>query len=154
MSHLCDHAYQLARAYPGGITALAGRIGKNPTTLTHELSGQGSAKLGLEDAASLTAMSGDLRILEAWAAEHALVLLPMPEQPDTPPQAQDSAFRLAHLAKEFGAMVQEVAGGLEDARITDNELKSITNQSVELIASIHAVLASMRAVNAAGKVRK
>ena len=65
MTTLLDHAYNLARAYPGGAAALALRMRKNATTLSHELRGEGTAKLGLEDAAALTALSGDLRIL-AW----------------------------------------------------------------------------------------
>ena len=37
MTTLRDHAYALARAYPGGAAALALRMDKNATSLSHEL---------------------------------------------------------------------------------------------------------------------
>lgn len=149
MTTLRDQAYNLARAYPGGAEALALRMKKNPTTLSHELRGQGSAKLGLEDAAAMTALSGDLRILEAWNAEHGLVVLHMPQL------AQGSASgcleKLSHTAREFSELVAEVAGDVGDGHLSDNELARIEREAAEVLAAVHALLNAARQLNAEGK---
>jgi hypothetical protein len=146
MTTLRDHAYNLARAYPGGAKALALRMEMNPTTLSHELRGQGSAKLGLEDAAALTALSGDLRILEAWNAEHGLVVIRVPHLDSKP--AGECMDKLSNTAKEFSELVTEVARDLGDGRLSDNEMADIERQAADLLAATHALLAAARALNA------
>lgn len=146
MTSLRDLAYNLARAYPGGAAALAFRMGKNPTTFSHELRGQGSAKLGLEDAQAMTELSGDLRILEAWNAEHGLVVIRMPEAHTGP--VGGCLDKLSATAKEFSEMVTEVAGDMGDGRISDNELQRIEREGADLLAAVHQLLNAARAVNA------
>lgn len=146
MTTLRDQAYNLARAYEGGIEALALRMKRNPTTLGHELRGQGTAKLGLEDAAALTAFSKDLRILEAWNAEHGLVVIRMPDVPSGP--VGGCLDKLSATAKEFSELVTEVASDMSDGRISDNELQRIEREASELLASVHTLLGSARALNA------
>ena len=146
MTTLRDHAFNLARAYPGGAEALALRMKKNPTTLSHELRGQGSAKLGLEDAAALTALSGDLRILEAWNADHGLVVIRMPQLENMP--TGECMEKLSTTAREFSDLVAEVAGDLGDGRISDTELARIEREAADVLAATHALLAAARALNA------
>jgi hypothetical protein len=146
MTTLRDHAYQLARAYPGGIEAIAHRMKKNPTTLGHELRGQGSAKLGLEDAVILTDYSKDLRILEAWNADVGLVVIRMPDIPTGP--IGGCLDRLSSTAREFSELVTEVAGDMGDGRISDNELRDIEREAAELLAAVHALLGAARTLNA------
>jgi hypothetical protein len=145
MTTLRDHAYNLARAYPGGAEALALRMKKNPTSLSHELRGQGTAKLGLEDAAALTALSGDLRILEAWNAEHGLIVIRTPLVTSDDPGGCLSA--LSKTAQEFSLLVAEVSSDMSDGRISDNELQRIEREGAEVLAAIHALLSSARALN-------
>jgi len=146
MTTLRDHAYALARAYPGGAAALALRMDKNATSLSHELLGQGSAKLGLEDAAALTALSGDLRILEAWNAEHGLLVIRMPMvMGDGTGGCLD---KLSTAAKEFSDFVSEVASDMSDSRLSDNELGRIEREGAELLAAVHSLLKTARQINA------
>lgn len=149
MTTLRDKAYQLARSYPGGAAALALRMGKNATSLNHELLGTGTAKLGLEDAAAMTALSGDLRILHAWNAEHGLLVVRMPELDGD--DVGGCLERLGGAAKEFSALVAEVASDMGDGRISDNELARIEGKGHEVLASIHSLLAAARQLNAEGK---
>jgi hypothetical protein len=146
MTTLRDHAYNLARAYPGGAKALALRMEMNPTTLSHELRGQGSAKLGLDDAAALTALSGDLRILEAWNAEYGLVVIRMPHLPAGP--VGGCLDKLSSTAREFSELVTEVAADMGDNRLSDNELQRIEREAAELLAAVHQLLAAARTLNA------
>ena len=146
MTTLRDHAYQLARAYPGGIEALAHRMGRNPTTLGHELRGQGSAKLGLEDAATMADFSQDLRVLEAWNAQHGLVVIRMPHLPAGP--VGGCLDKLSTTAREFSELVTEVAADMGDNRLSDNELHRIEREGAELLAAVHQLLAAARTLNA------
>jgi hypothetical protein len=143
---LRDQAYNLARAYPGGAEALALRMKKNPTTLSHELRGQGTAKLGLEDAAAMTDLSGDLRILEAWNADMGLLVIRMPEPKDGP--AGSCLDKLSQTAREFSELVAEVAGDLGDGKLNDNELQRIEREAADVLAAVHALLGEARSLNA------
>ena len=148
MSTLRDIAYNLARAYPGGAEALALRMGKNSTTLSHELRGQGTAKLGLLDAEALTDLSDDNRILEAWNAKRGLVVIRMPQLQSS--NAGECMDKLSSLARDFSELVSEVAADLGDGRVSDNELARIEREAADVLGATHALLAAARALNAKG----
>ena len=135
--NLLDAAYNVVHDYPGGSHSLAPRMGKSATTLSHEVAADGTAKLGLLDAAKITALSGDLRILEAFATNAGQMLVPLPNAVEF--ENDDCMLRLADSAKEFGELCREVASDLVDGKITDNELARIDRECGELIAAVHAL---------------
>lgn len=146
--NLLDASYNVVHDYPGGSNSLAPRMGKSATTLSHEVTSTGTAKLGLLDAAKITHLTGDLRILQAFAANAGQMLVPLP---NVAPASDDCMLRLADTAREFGEMCAEVAGNLADGAITDNELARIDKECGELIASIHTLRESLEARNRAVK---
>lgn len=135
--NLLDAAYNVVHDYPGGSQSLAPRMGKSATTLSHEVTATGTAKLGLLDAAKITQLTGDLRVLAAFAANAGQMLVPLPTGPTT--DADDCMVRLADTAREFGDLCREVAGDLADGSISDNELERIDTECGQLIASVHAL---------------
>ena len=145
--NMLDSAYNVVHDYAGGAQSLAPRMGKSPTTLAHEVSGQGSAKLGLLDAAKITHLPGDLRILAAFAANAGQMLVPLPHVVDL--ASDDCMLRLADTAKEFGELCREVACDLSDGAITDNELGRIDRECGQLMASLHALRESLAVRNMA-----
>lgn len=148
--NLLDAAYNLVADYPGGAHSLAPRIGKGVSTLSHELTATGTAKLGLLDAEKMTELADDNRILSAWATARGQMLLPLPKiaaQLD-----DDCMIRLAGSAKEFGEVCSEVASDLADGTITDNELARIDRETGELIASLQSLRASLAVRNQASKL--
>lgn len=146
--NLLDAAYNTVHDYPGGSQSLAPRMGKSATSLSHEVTCTGTAKLGLLDAAKITMLTGDLRILQAFAANQGQMLVPLPH---LEAMSDDSMLRLADAAREFGEMCTAVASTLADGVITDNELERIDRESGELIASVHALRESLAARNRAAK---
>lgn len=132
-----DAAWNLAHNYPGGAASLAPRIGKNPTTLAHELRGVGSAKLALTDAVAMTALTGDLRVLNAFAQDVNCMVVPL-GGPDG--DASGSMERVAALAREFSALVALVADAEVDGQISANELKRVRNEWAELQAAGQSLL--------------
>ncbi|WP_157979213.1 phage regulatory CII family protein [Rhodoferax ferrireducens] len=146
---LRDAAYHVVHDYPGGASSLAPRLGKSSTYLSSEVAGTGTAKLGLLDAETITYLTGDLRILSAFATNAGQMLVPLPLAGDLP--NDDCMLRLADSAKGFGDLCKEVASDLADGNITDNELTRIDRECGALIAKLHALRGSLAKRNLAGK---
>lgn len=148
--NLLDAAYNVVHDYPGGAQSLAPRLGKSGTYLCAEVAATGTAKLGLLDAAKITQLTGDLRILAAFATNAGQMLVPLPSV--TMAATDDCMIRLGAAATEFGIFCTVVAGDLSDGKITDNELCSIDRQSGELIAKLHSLREALADRNQAGKM--
>ncbi|MGV0960127.1 MAG: phage regulatory CII family protein [Limnohabitans sp.] len=146
---LRDVAANVVHDYPGGAPSLAPRIGKNATTLAHEVHGTGAAKLGLLDSEKITLRTGDMRILEAFALNCGQMIIPLPAVDDGHPD--DCMTRLATTAREFGDLCTEVAGDLVDGVITDNELARIDRECGELMASLRTLREALARRNQVGK---
>jgi hypothetical protein len=147
MSALLDSAFNLVHDYPGGAASLAPRIGKNATSLNHELKATGSAKFGLVDACKATQLTGNLAILNAFAAECGCIVLPLPERDAT----CDTFRQLADAAREFGEFVTSVADAAADSQVTANELARVDRELGEMIAGAQAVRAHLAGIHEAGK---
>jgi hypothetical protein len=147
MQTVLDAAFHLAHDAPGGATALAARLGKNPGTLCHELTATGSAKLGLTDSVKLTLLTGDRRILNAFAAACGCLVLPMPDHT----AGIDTYAQLADTAREFGEFVASVADGARDGRVTANELARVQRECAELVVAAQDVCARLAQIHEAGK---
>lgn len=148
---LIDAAYNVVHDYPGGAASLAPRIGKNPTSLSHEVKQQGTAKLGLLDAQKISDIAHDLRILQAWATDAGQMLVPLPDQ-DLLSADDDCLRRLAEVAQEFAHVCKEVTADLGgDGVITDNELRRIDTEIGQQIAALHALREALAANNLAHK---
>jgi hypothetical protein len=148
---LIDAAYNVVQDYPGGAASLAPRIGKNSTTLSHELTRQGTAKLGLLDAKKITDCTGDLRILYSWATDAGQMLVPLPEALLLL-KDQDCLRRLAEVASKFAAVCHEVTAGLsDDGKISDNELSRIDAEIGNQIAALHSLREALARNNQANK---
>ena len=149
--NILDAAYNVVHDYPGGSASLAPRMGKSATTLSHEVSGTGAAKLGLLDAAKITHLTGDLRILAAFAGNAGQMLVPLPDV--ITDGSDDCMQRLAGTVQEFGDLCREVAVDLADGVISDNELSRIDKECGQLIASLHALRESLAHRNRSNKTK-
>lgn len=147
--NILDAAFNVVHDSPGGAESLAPRIGKNATTLNHELKRTGTAKLGLDTAEKITLVTDDLRILQAFATNCGQMLLPLPSIDVQP--GDDCMAKLGDAVREFGELCQEVAQDLSDGTISDNEMRRIDRASGELIASLHALRESLSRRNLASK---
>lgn len=145
---ILDAAYHVVHDYPGGSVSLAPRLNKSSTTLSHEVTATGTAKLGLLDAVKITAFSGDLRILQAWAVEAGQMLVALPVMAD---QSDECLAMVSSTAKEFSDLLSAAAEGLADGKVSDNEVDRIEREAAELFSAVHALLKAMRDRNQAGK---
>lgn len=143
-----DAAYHVVHDYPGGATALAARLGKRNVTLCQELTATGSAKLGLMDALKITHLTGDYRILHAFAEAcgHMVVPLPSIDAPNA-----DLLRVLADSSRDFAQLCREVCDAAADGRISDNEMRRVELARASLMAHLAALGEAVRAINESGK---
>lgn len=146
-----DAAYNVVHDHPGGASALAPRLGKRSDVLSHEVKAYGSAKLGLVDAVKVTELTGDLRILHAFAVQCGQVCVPLPDGLSAVVDGQQVLVALGKASHEFAQLCAEVCAGLADGTISDNELARIDRESGQLVAMLHVLSGSIRANNLAAK---
>ncbi|MEJ1936539.1 phage regulatory CII family protein [Nostoc sp. NIES-2111] len=145
-----DAAYWTGRDYPGGIKALADRIGH--PNLSDELNpNRAFAKLGLQTAVDMQLMSGDFRILYEMAAETGhFPPLPMPEL--SVGQAP-CLMTLSRLAQEFALLVSQVSTDLGDDEVTDRELDGLKRHWSDLQRVGQTLMQQLAAKNAELRAR-
>jgi hypothetical protein len=143
---LLHAASNVAEDYPGGASALARAIDKNPNTFLHELAETGTAKLGLKTAQKMTLRTRDLRILNAFAASCGAMVLPLPEALSL--EGDDCMLRVAETAKEFSDLVQVVSSSISGG-INANEMARIRREWGELMAAGQQLMAHLEAQHAA-----
>lgn len=153
--NLLDAARRLAKAYPGGIEALAPRLNKSPTTLRHEVAGAPGYKLGAEDLEEMTVLAiaarqpNALVALGAFNANCGYLAIPLPEALGG---SDDDCMRhVAGVAKEFSDLVQAVSIRAGDGEVSDNDLEVIDKELTELVASVQAMRAFLGRRNQADK---
>lgn len=138
-----DAAFSVVHDAPGGAAALSVRLGRNPATLSHEISGHGSAKLGLVEAVKITLMTGDIRILNAFAASCGCMVVPLPAVD----ASGSTVTQIGQLAKEFGDVVNEVMLSVADGRVSANELHRCEREFGELVACGQVVMQQIRTLH-------
>lgn len=138
--NLLDSLRLAARNYPGGLEAVALRLGKSEHTLDKELRRAPQFKMGADDAAEIAAMcmevgsphAADYPTRVAEAVGGTLFLLP------TGPHALRDELTtegLAKLMREFSDVVSSAAKADADGEISSNEMADVQKQWAELIAS-------------------
>lgn len=134
----------------GGADQAARHLGKSGSTLAHEIDpNYPSAKLGLLDAATLSAAASDARIASAFAAECGGVYLQLPQAAS---EADDDTMRhITALVGEFGDVLREVSSAAADGCVTDNELDRVQREAVEVIAGLQRLLVHLAQRNQAAK---
>ena len=146
--NVLDAARLVARDYPGGAAALAPRLGKSPSTLQKEILGAAGYKLGLADAVTITQLSGDRRIANAFAEEVGGVLMLLPD----PAQAGGCALQaIGAVTRELGDYVGRVSEALSDGSVSDHELLACDAELAELILAAQRLQLLVRARNDAAK---
>ncbi|MBI3103225.1 MAG: transcriptional regulator [Burkholderiales bacterium] len=136
---ILDSVRRAVRHYPGGVDAVAARLGKSPSTLEKELRAAPQYKLGAVDAAEIAAMCVEhgsdygleypTRIAEAVGA----TLLVLPRGTDVPDGV--TAQALACLVREFADVVTSATLADADGEISRNELLAVERQWAELVAA-------------------
>ena len=143
-----DAIYHTVHNYPGGVTALAARMGVSPNTLTHKANPNNATHhLHPRELVTLQHMSGNAAVLHAMAGALGYAV-----NAATPDQAGgDPVEATMRLQVAFADLIKAIADPLAqhgDA-VTRNEMRRAEAMAGDMHTAIGHVLASMR-----GSMRK
>lgn len=137
-----DAFHQTVHGYPGGVEALAVRIGMTAAVLRNKANpNHGYNKPSLDDVDQVMGITGDHRVLHALAGNHGYVCVRMED--DVAPS--DMAV-LEIMTKcwstngDFGAAVNRA---LEDGRITQREIEQIRDAVIRMDQAAHQLVARL-----------
>lgn len=136
MGDVGDAAYRVAHQFPGGVPALAQRMGMSPNTLSHKVSLTNEFhKLSLSESVHMQHVANRFDVLYAMAQSLGHVCLPAPELGES-----EVTTVLASIGSEVGDVFREVNRVLADGRVTPNERRKVANQVAEAISALCAVM--------------
>lgn len=138
-----DAAFLIAQETPGGVQALAHRMGVSPNTLQHKLNPNNvSHHLSLKEAVALQTVSGLPYVLYAMSA--ALDHVCLRSRPDVAEGDAWEAFRF--LQQSMGELTAAAAEALRgDGAVSANAHRRVEHQANELIAGVSALVNAVAA---------
>lgn len=137
-----DAAYHTAHDYPGGVPAVAQRMGVSANTLQHKVSlTNDTHHLTLRESVAMQEVTGDARILHAMAGTLGYSCVSLYVDGDG-----ITLETVMHMAQEFGDVLGSVNSAVADGRVTPNEMLECERQAAELIAALNSVLATVRSM--------
>lgn len=122
--NVADAAHSVVHDYPGGSESLAPRLGMSAAVLRNKVNpNTASHHLSLVEASRATGLTGDMRILHAFAAEHGRVVVTPADGDD----ASDMAVLevMAATWSTSGDLGTAVHRALADGVLTQDELRLI-----------------------------
>ena len=135
-----DAAYHTAHSHPGGVPAVALRMGTSANTLQHKVSlTNGTHHLTLREAVAMQEVTGDARILHAMAGSLGYTCVSLHTD-----GAASTLETVMYMAQEFGEVLCSVNSAVADGRVTPNEMLDCERQAAELIAALNSVLGTVR----------
>lgn len=131
-----DAAHAVVHDYPGGSESLGPRVGITPAVLRNKVNPNQDGKrhhLTLAEASRITSLTGDLRILKAWANEAGFLLVKTPEG-----LADDGALveKLINIDITKGALMSIVGEALADGQIDPEEMQQIRQGGIDAKTTI------------------
>lgn len=131
-----DAAYTLAHSFPGGVPALAQRMGMSRNTLQSKVNlNLDTHRLSLRESVQMQAVSGDCRVLHAMAAALDHVALPAPSMDEG-----GMGMMLAQVGAEVGDVFREVQRALSDKHVTPNERRKVADQVAKAMSALACIL--------------
>lgn len=143
-----DAAYHTVHNYPGGVAALAARMGIPPGTLTHKVNPNNATHhLRPAELLAMQYLSGDVSILHAMAAHLGYTCSKaMPDQADG-----NVVQAFMHLQMAFADFVRAVADPLQRMETdphswaTSSEVRRANALAADLVAAVTHTVGSLRA---------
>lgn len=138
---VADAAYHTVHNYPGGVAALAVRMGMSANTLTHKANPNNDTHhLRVDELVAMQALSGNFAVLHAMAAALGHACTPAaPDQADGDPV---EAFMLQQRAQ--GEYSAALADALLPEHPTRSAVRRVDAMAQDLIAKVGHQVAVLR----------
>lgn len=131
-----DAAYHTVHDYPGGSVSLGPRVGISDAVLRNKVNirtprDEKRHHLTFEEAQRIVAMTGDVRMLQAWAHAEGFLLV---KAPVGSADSCDMAVleQVVGLGVANGQFMQTIHAALADGRVDESEMKRIRAAEREL----------------------
>jgi hypothetical protein len=135
-----DAAYRTAHNYPGGIPALAVRMGVLASTLNSKVSVNNTTHhLTLREAVTMQEVTGDTAVLQAMASELGYNCVP-----SLPANTDDPISLHWQMVSAIGELEHAVADAFQ-AGVTRNAMRRCDGLAADAISHINNLLAALRA---------
>ena len=135
-----DAAYRTAHHYPGGIAALAVRMGVLASTLNSKVSVNNTTHhLTLREAVTMQEVTGDTSILQAMASELGYNCVPA-----LPANTEDPVSLHWQTVAAIGELQHAVADAFQ-AGVSRNAMRRCDGLAADAISHINNLLAALRA---------
>lgn len=118
-----DAAYATVHDYPGGSESLGPRVGISPAVLRNKVNPNNTTHhLTFAEAQRIADLTGDYRMLQAWAHQAGFLLMKAPEG-----NACDMAVleQVVNLGIANGQFMQTIHAALADGKIDQKEMAAI-----------------------------
>ena len=142
-----DAIYHTVHGYPGGVAALAARMGVSPNTLTHKVNPNNTTHhLHPRELVAMQHLSGDASVLHAMAA--ALGYNCTPAVPDQ--AGGDPVEAFMHMQASFSEVVRSIADPLARMRgepskmVTPAEMRRADYHAAAHHSTVDGALAALR----------
>jgi hypothetical protein len=141
---ILDAVYNTVHCYPGGVTALAARMGMSPNTLTHKANpNTNTHQPNPRELIDMQVFSGNYSVLHAMAeALGHTCTRATPDQSGGDPVDTFTRLQVAHA--DFCRSVAD-ALLLGDGEVSRNQMRSADHMGQELLALTGHTLAMLRA---------
>lgn len=129
----------------GGAVGLARLMGKNSGTFLNELNiDQEGHKLGLATAVLMTELADNNLILESWAQQRRLMLLPVPAE-NFPHDAELISLLLKRDRKQ-GEFARVIDAALDNGEISHHEAAQIRAWGHRLVTSVMELVVRLESI--------
>lgn len=148
--NISDAAYNTAHDYPGGVPALAVRMGVSANVLQNKVNpSQEHHKLTLNEAVKMQAITGDLRILHAMAGALGCVCIKTPGIEQVGDMALLDSFM--SVVAELGDLSTEFKNSWDDGTVTPAEFERIKSEAYDVQARLAELLMRIESIVEPGK---
>src|SRR5690606_27078569 len=130
-----DAAYSTVHDYPGGSESLGPRVGISPAVLRNKVNPNNDTHhLTFAEARRIADMTGDFRMLKAWAHEAGFLLV---KAPDTCTTECDMSVleQIAGFMVACGGFGAEIHASLADGKVTKDEVEKVEHRAREVMRS-------------------
>ncbi|ANN71533.1 phage regulatory CII family protein [Bordetella bronchialis] len=136
-----DAAYATVHDYPGGSESLGPRVGVSPAVLRNKVNPQNDThRLAWDEAVRISVVTGDARMLDAFAAELGRVTVPIPAAGVSD---MDVLADTCSLVTQVGQYMQTIHTALSDGKVDQKEIKAIRQQALEAMSKVATLVACL-----------
>lgn len=136
---LFDIIHEEAHSYPGGVEALARRMGKNPGTLRKKLlPNEDSHDLTVKELRQIVAFRNTDRVAQGFAADRGLMCVSMPDFEALSDKEILDLF--LDLQAQQGEWANEIRKAMQNGEIDWDELAKIRKEYNEFITAAAEVM--------------